>query len=78
MHPYNIRAFSLDAVEDDFYVIVEFETGVRRGEALSLQHFLDWAGTDSSSALYGRDAATLYDQVVVKAKEGADFSTWLR
>ena len=69
MYPNNIRALLLDAMLDHSYSTLQYEVGSTRGDALSLQHFFDWAGTNSTSPLHGKDVGTIYDQIVAKARE---------
>ncbi|KAI4214634.1 MAG: hypothetical protein LQ351_002707 [Letrouitia transgressa] len=69
LFPNNIRAMVLDAVLDHSYPLLHFEVSTIASSALVLQHFLDWAHENSSSPLFGKDTAQIYDQVVEKAKE---------
>ncbi|KAI4158193.1 MAG: hypothetical protein LQ342_007675 [Letrouitia transgressa] len=69
LFPNNIRALLFDAMLNHSYPLLQVEVGTIASGALVLQHFLDWAHENSSSPLFGKDTAQIYDQVLEKVKE---------
>ena len=67
LFPNNIRAMVIDAVLDHSWGLVRSSASEATGEALTLKHFLEWASTNKTSALYKQDAAKILFDLVKQA-----------
>ncbi|KAJ9607145.1 hypothetical protein H2200_008217 [Cladophialophora chaetospira] len=68
-YPKNIRTMVLDGVVDHSIQMADFSAAQQIGHGFSAANFFNWASTNSSSALYGQDAAKIMDDLVAKADQ---------
>lgn len=69
LYPDNIRAMILDGVVDHSISATQFSASESLGYDVAQRRMLEWMGSNSSSALDGRDAVKIHKDLVKKADE---------